>query len=534
MNAVAALAKYGQIKEAENNLLQQYQSGRYSDAEVLAVFITKQIPEHQFSWKILGAIFAQTGRLSEALVAGKKAVHLMPKDFDALNNLGATLNNLGKTEEAEATLGQAIALKPYDARAHNNMGNTLSDKGDLEAAIDSYKKALKNKPDYAEAFYNMGVALKNNDDLDAAINSYQRALKIRPDYAEAYNNMGQALNEKGKLDSAIDSLKEAIKIKPDFAEAFYNLSYPHLLRGSLEKGFIFYESRLRKMKPTVAPARANLIWDGEKSLSGKHFVIYEEQGLGDIIQFCRYLPLLEQKGANITFKVKPNLHALLRTMDINSRLVTNLPEENEIDFETPLMSIPHLLHTSLETIPATNPYLFADQEKIQTWGERIGKDTFKVGICWQGSKSNTMDVSRSFPLSLFEGISRIPNVELISLHKGEGEAQMADIDFDVTTLGHDFDAGQDAFLDTAAVMMNCDLIITACTSVVHLAGAVGRPTWVVLKQTPDWRWMLDRLDSPWYPTITLYRQKSQGDWVDIFDTIERDLRTLLQQKKEVK
>ena len=168
----------------------------------------------------------------------------------------------------------------------------------------------------------MGVALKDNDDLDAAIDSYQQALKIRPDYAEAYNNMGQALNEKGKLDSAIDSLKQAIKIKPDFAEAFYNLSYPHLLRGSLEKGFNFYESRLRKMKPTVAPARANLIWDGEKSLSGKHFVIYEEQGLGDIIQFCRYLPLLEQKGANITFKVKPNLHALLETMDSNSQLVT--------------------------------------------------------------------------------------------------------------------------------------------------------------------------------------------------------------------
>jgi hypothetical protein len=344
--------------------------------------------------------------------------------------------------------------------------------------------------------------------------------------------MGSALNDNGDTDAAIESYKHAINIKPDYAEAFFNLSFPHLLRGRLGKGFNFYEWRLRKKKPTVVPARSNLIWDGEKSLSGKHFVIYEEQGLGDIIQFCRYLPLLEQKGANVTFKVKPKLHALLQTMDSNSKLVTSLPEESKIDFETPLMSLPHLLNTRLETIPATNPYLFADQERVQTWGERVSTDRFKVGICWQGSKSNTMDLGRSFPLSLFEGISRIPNVELISLHKGEGEAQMAGIDFDVTTLGHDFDAGQDAFLDTAAVMMNCNLIITACTSVAHLAGAIGRPTWIALKQTPDWRWMLDRPDSPWYPTMTLYRQESRGDWVDVFETIERDLRSLLQQKKE--
>jgi len=520
--------------EAENNLLKLYQKGQYSESEMLAVFITKQFPEHQFSWKILGAIYAQTGRLSEALVAGKKAVHLMPKDADALNNLGTTLNSLGKIEEAEATLGQAIALQPDSADAHNNMGNALTDKGDLGAAIDSYKRALQIKPDFAVAYYNMGVALKANDDPDGAIDSYQKALKIRPDYAEAYNNLGDTLNEEGKLDSAIDNLKQAIKIKPDFADASYNLAYPYLLLGSLEKGFNFYESRLRKTKPTLAPARAHLIWDGEKSLSGKHFVIYEEQGLGDIIQFCRYLPLLEQKGANITFKVKPNLHALLQTMDSNSRLVSSISEENEIDFEVPLMSVPHLLNTSLETIPAISPYLFADQEKIQTWGERVSTDKFKVGICWQGSKSNTMDGGRSFPLSLFEGISKIPHVELISLHKGEGEAQMAGIDFHVTTLGHDFDAGQDAFLDTAAVMMNCNLIITACTSIAHLAGAIGRPTWVALKQIPDWRWMLDRPDSPWYPTMTLYRQKSRGDWVHVFDTIERDLRTMLKQNKAAK
>jgi hypothetical protein len=305
----------------------------------------------------------------------------------------------------------------------------------------------------------------------------------------------------------------------------------HLLRGNLDEGFKYYEWRLKMKKQRLAaPARANLIWDGEDSLSGKHFVVYGEQGLGDIIQFCRYFPVLEQKGANVTFKVKSSLHALLQTMDSKTSLNTSLPEENKIDFESPLMSLPYLLKTSLERIPITNPYLYADQSKVTTWGERLSKDSFKVGICWQGRKTK-LDVGRSFSLSLFEGISKIPNVELISLHKGEGEGQITNIDFDVTTLGSGIDAGQDAFLDTAGVMMNCDLIITSDTAVAHLAGALGRPTWVALKHVPDWRWMLDRPDSLWYPTMTLFRQKNRGDWVGVFDTIEQDLLSLLEQKK---
>jgi tetratricopeptide (TPR) repeat protein len=521
-------------QEKLSSLFEYYQNGQYGDAEKLAISITQECPNHPLAWKALGAILGQIGKKSEAIKAYQRVLQLVPQDAESHNNLGIILKELGRLGEAEASLKQAIALKIDYAEAHSNLGNTLKELGRLEEAESSHRQAIVLKPDYAEPHNNLGVTLQKLGRLDEAEESCRQAIVLIPDFAEAHNNLGNALKELGRLEESEASYTKAIKIKPDYAEAFYNLSFTHLLRGSLEKGFSFYESRLRKKELTVAPARTNLIWDGEKSLSGKHFVIYAEQGLGDIIQFCRYIPLLEQKGADITFKVRPNLHALLQTMDSNSKLVTSLPEENEIDFETPLMSVPHLLNTSLETIPAAPSYLFADQEKIQTWGERISTDRFKVGICWQGSKSNGMDFFRSFPLSLFAGISRIPNVELISLHKGEGEAQMAGIDFDVTALGHDFDAGQDAFLDTAAVMMNCDLIITACTSVAHLAGAIGRPTWVALKQIPDWRWMLDRPDSPWYPTMTLYRQKSRGDWVDVFDTIEWDLRSLLQQKKEVK
>ncbi|MDC1444523.1 hypothetical protein N8366_00005, partial [Amylibacter sp.] len=309
-----------------------------------------------------------------------------------------------------------------------------------------------------------------------------------------------------------------------------NMGLAYLCQGSLEEGFKLNEWRLKKKKRTVAPARANFIWDGKQSLNNKRFVAYAEQGLGDMIQFCRYLPFLEQKGADVTFKVKPALHALLQTMDSNVTLNTTNADEGQIDFEAPLMSLPHLFKTHLKTIPSMNPYLYADRARTKTWGERLHTDRFKIGICWQGSMAK-IDVGRSFPLSLFEGISKAPNVELISLHKGEGEHQIKDISFDLTTLGADFDVGQDAFLDTAAVMMNCDLIITSDTAIAHLAGALGCQTWVALKHVPDWRWMLDRSDSPWYPTMTLYRQKTPGNWADVFSTVEQKLLSKLEEGK---
>jgi len=513
------------ITGASNAALMQFDAAIDSYKQALKIK-----PNYAEAYYNMGVALKDKGNPEAAIDSYKQALKIKPDYAAAYNNMGNVLKDKGGLDAAIDSYKQALKIKPDYAAAYNNMGNALKDKGDLEEAIDSYKQALKIKPDYAEAYYNIGNVLKDKGDLDVAIDSYKQSLKIKPDYAEAYYNMGNVLNDKGDLDAAIDSYKQALKIKPDYAEAYYNLSLLYLLRGNLDEGFKCYEWRLKIKERLAAPARTNLIWDGEQSLSGKHFFVYGEQGLGDIIQFCRYLPVLEQKGADVTFKVKSNLHALLQTMDSKTSLNTSLPEENKIDFESPLMSLPYLLKTSLEIIPITSPYLYADQSKVITWGERLSKDSFKVGICWQGRKTK-VDVGRSFSLSLFEGISKIQNVELISLHKGEGEGQITNIDFDVTTLGSGIDAGQDAFLDTAGVMMNCDLIITSDTAVAHLAGALGRPTWVALKHVPDWRWMLDRPDSLWYPTMTLFRQKNRGDWVGVFDTIEQDLLSLLEQKK---
>jgi len=480
----------------------------------------------------MGNALSIKGDLAEAIESYKKALRIKPNFAGAYNNMANAMKDKGDLEEAIESCKQALKIKPDYADAYYNMANAMKDKGDLAEAIESYKQALKIKPNYASAYYNMGNALNEKGSPEAAIDSYKQAIKIQPNYADAYSNMGIALTDKGDVEAAIDSYKQALKIKPNFADAYYNFSLLYLLLGDLDKGFKYYEWRLKMIKERpVTPARTNLIWDGEQSLNGKHFVVYEEQGLGDIIQFCRYLPVLEQKGANVTFKVKSNLHALLRTLDSKTSLNTSLPEENKIDFESPLMSLPYLLKTSWKLIPITSPYLYADQSKVTTWGEKLSKDSFKVGICWQGGTTK-IDVGRSFSLSLFEGISKISNVQLISLHKGEGEGQTTNIGFDLTTLGSGFDAGQDAFLDTAGVMMNCDLIITSDTSVAHLAGALGRPTWVALQYVPASFWMLERPDSLWYPTMTLFRQKSRGDWVGVFDTIEQNLISLLEQKKD--
>jgi tetratricopeptide (TPR) repeat protein len=274
----------------------------------------------------------------------------------------------GKLDEAIASYNKALSLKPDNAEAYNNMGAALKDQGKLEEAIASYNKALSLKPDNAEAYNNMGNALKDQSKLDEAIASYNKALSLKPDYAEAYNNMGNALQEQGKLDEAIAAYNKALSLKPDYAEAYYNLSFPYLLQGNLDKGFGLSEWRMKKDEPIARLPRTGFIWDGKTSCEGKSFVIYEEQGLGDIIQFCRYLPLLEQKGLKVTFKLKSKLHKLLKTLESDAIITDQFPTEEKIDFEAPMMSLPHLFGTDFDTIPAKNAYLYADHRKDKDLG----------------------------------------------------------------------------------------------------------------------------------------------------------------------
>ena len=521
----------GPPQETINKLVNLYNQGQLTAVVEQAQVLTEQYPKAFIIWNILGIAHKVLGKTFKASEAFKKVTELNPTYADGFSNLGVTLQEQGKLEEAIEAYEKALAIKPNYAEAYNNMGNALKDQSKLEEAIEAYEKALALKPDYAEAYYNMGTILQEQGKLEQAREAYEKTLALKPDYAEAHNNIGTTLQEQGKLEQAREAYEKAIALKPDYAEAYYNSSLVYNLKGEIQKGLELNEYRFYLQKVITRAPREKLSWNGFESIEGKKFFVYEEQGLGDIIQFCRYLPILVKQGATVTFMVRKKLHALLSTLGNEIILVDTLPDESHIDFEAPLMSLPHLLNTSLETIPSLESYLSADYLRVVSWGKLLGAKKFKIGICWQGSKSK-IDIGRSFSLSLFEGISKLPNVELVSLHKGEGEKQIQDIQFDLTTCGSDFDVGQDAFLDTAAVIVNCDLIITSDTAVAHLAGSLGCETWLILKYFPDWRWMLNRPDSPWYPTMTLYRQKTPGNWEDVFTSVEQKLLSKLNEGKK--
>ena len=472
----------------------------------------------------LGITLEELSKFQQAEASFKKAIESRSNYIEAYNNLGIILRKLGKLSEAEMNFKRAIELNANYAEAYNNLGNLLQILERFDESEKNLKKTLGLMPNFAEAHNNLGNLLEAMGKLNESEVSYRKALELKPNLAEAHNNLGIILKKTGRLDEAEISFNKAIKLKPNYAEAKFNLSYVHNLKGNLKKGLRLYEWRYdhNRKEPTTRAPKKNLIWNGTESLKGKKFLVYEEQGLGDIIQFCRYLLLLENENAHVIFKVKTSMHSLLKTLSNKIIYTDKIPENIIFDFESPLLSLPYLFKTEIKTIPKFTPYLKADARKASEWSKKFNPGRFKVGICWQG-KNIKIDKGRSFPLSCFKEISKIDNLDLISLYKGENESDLERIDFRVMTLGPDFDNENNAFIDTAAVIINCDLIITSDTSIAHLAGALGRPVWVALNYVPDWRWMLNRIDSPWYPTMRLYRQNNLNDWDFVFNKITKDL-----------
>ncbi len=310
-----------------------------------------------------------------------------------------------------------------------------------------------------------------------------------------------------------------------YAEAYWNQSLCFLQIGRFEQGWGQYEWRKKREKPIAARSYLQPLWLGEEDIAGKTLFIYWEQGLGDTIQFCRYAKLAEARGAKVVMSVQKPLHRLLTQLSPTIQIIGGKENPINFDYHSPLLSLPLAFATTSENIPAEIPYLYAEQERLDNWKQRLGDNGFKIGICWQGKKGK-VDVGRSFPLKELFNIATIPDVRLISLQKNEGTEQLTNLPegMKVETLGADFDSGPHGFLDTAAVMESLDLIITSDTSIAHLAGALGRPTWVALKQVPDWRWLLEGNNSSWYPTLRLFRQKIRGEWKPVFDEMQKELR----------
>ena len=468
-------------------------------------------------------------RPQAALASYEMAVAARPDYVDGLFNLGALLEELQHWEDAASCYGRVVGLRPDFVEAHNNLGNALQALGRYEESLASYDRAIVLRPDYVEAQTNRGNILRQCYRFEEAVAHHDAALSRRPAFAEALNNRGSTYRELGRFDEAVADYQMALAIDRTHVEARTNLALTHLLRGEWEQGWEGYEFRFhKKCNATARPDNPASTWTGEP-LDGRRILLFAEQGFGDAIQFIRYVPALQAMGAQVTVMVHRRLHCLLGTVAEGGAFVAAVTPHMRFDFQAPLMSLPRLLDVRVDTILAPRSYLSADPARSEIWRARLGSHGFKVGIAWQGNPTGNLDHGRSFPLRVLAPLGGIDGVRLISLQKNHGAEQVARRPggMPVGMPGHDFDCGSDAFIDTAAMMMNFDLVVSSDTSIAHLAGALGRPTWVMLKKVPDWRWLLDREDCPWYPTMRLFRQTEINEWTAVAARIAHELRRLV-------
>jgi tetratricopeptide (TPR) repeat protein len=505
--------------------LAQHRAGKFDEAAALYSQILAVEPRHFDALHLLGIVRSQQGRQEEALDSITAALALRPQSAEALAHRGAALAKLGRHEDALRSYDEALALRPDFPEALNNRGIALFVLKRLSEALASYERALAIRPDYVDALVHRGNVLRYLERPEEALASYDKALALQPDYPEALIDRGNVLQDLKRIEEALASYDRALALRPGSADAHHNRAIAALLIGDFAAGWAGYEHRWRRHsarpRKLVAPYPE---WRGE-DLSNRRIIVYEEQGIGDVIQFVRFLPLLSAMGGAVTLLVRASLHRLLRPLVPAVHLVDRPPDDAAFDYQCALMSLPAVLGTRLDSLPAEVPYLFADEGLAATWRQRLGSNGFKIGICWQGNPAARVDIGRSPPLLAFRPLAAIPGVRLISLQKTHGLDQLRGLPADMTveTLGDDFDSGPDAFVDTAAVIANLDLVISCDTAIVQVAAAMARPVWVALKHVPHWAWMLDRADSPWYPTVRLFRQARPGDWDEVFGRIAAEV-----------
>lgn len=518
-------------------------------------------PDHATTHYRMANALKRQGKIDAALRHYSEAVNLAPKLAEAYFNMGNTFKSLNKLNEAVSCYRRAIAVKPEYTDAHCNLGLVLQEKGEIEKAIESWKKAIQAMPTHFDAWFNMGNVLKEKGDFDEAIHCFQKAsalkpefsgsynnmgnifraqkkfekalfcykkaLQMDPDNAAAHNNMGNAFQDLGKIEMAIKSFEQALKLRPEHAETHFNRSLALLVKGDLLSGFKAYEWRFKKSDwKSVYPVSQKIPrWDGS-FFSGKRLLVHHEQGHGDNLQFIRYLPMVKARGGTVVFESSKPLLRLFKTFSGVDELL-EWPKASKsyetFDYHIPLLSLPGIFETSLNSIPQTVPYLQANSRDAESWRARLENEGLRVGIVWAGNRKHKNDHNRSCSLKHFLPLSDIPGVRLYGLQK-----DMAHIDRVLIQRVLDKSLGEylKDFADTAGVLQNLDLLISVDTSVAHLAGAMGKPVWLLLPFAPDWRWLLRREDSPWYPTMRLFRQQTPGDWTSVIGHLVGELRAL--------
>ncbi|MDE5097350.1 MAG: tetratricopeptide repeat protein, partial [Trichodesmium sp. St16_bin4-tuft] len=473
----------------------------------------------------LAKLMKKEGRLEEAIAHYKKAIELEPKNSSNYSNLGELLKNEGHLSEAIAHYQTAISLEPNNSSNYSNLGWVFLEKGQIESAIINYEKSIEINPDNSQANLNLGFAWEKKGNLSKASTYYQQAINLQPDYAQAYNNLGFTFQEEGNFTASIASYQKALELEPDFPDPHLNLSLVWLLLGDLKLGFQEYNWRWQASKALflIQPEK---LWDGS-NLEGKKILIYAEQGYGDTIQFIRYIPLVKKQGGRITLVCqKPLVRLLEKIPEIEQCLegIVNLT----FDVNAPLLELPRIFGTTLDNIPPPIKNLnIPEIPSIKL--ESPERNYLKVGIVWMTKQGNQTAVKRSCKLMNFQYLLDVAGVSFYSLQKEPG----VDLKLLKTLPILDLSSQLNDFADTAGIITKLDLVITVDTAVAHLAGTLGKPVWILLPFVPDWRWMLDRNDSPWYPTARLFRQPKRGDWNSVLIEVKEALMEFIESQKNL-
>ena len=509
------------------NAIAAHQAGRMNEAETGYRTVLSRDADNAVALCQLGTLAAQLGHADAARQLIERAIAVAPTYPSALNALGVLHASHGREPAAEECFRKALGLDGQAVETMRNLGTLLVATGRAAEALSYLERADAIAPGSPEITINYAAALAAHDRLEESERLLRRVLAATPRNPTAMNNLAIVLQAQGRIGDAIDSFKQAIVLSPEYANAHYNLAIALLLAGRYADGWREHEWRRRKTRTELSARRYDApLWDGRERV--KTLFVYAEQGFGDMIQFARFLPALRGRTDRIVFECTARLQRLLRDSSLTEAIELCASAPASFDAHCGLMSLPHFFGIGVDEIAANaRPYLVPEAALIARWRAHLGPKThhLRVGICWQGTPTFAADAQRSIPLRYFARLAALPGVQLISLQKGTGSEQIAGFGAPLVDLGAKLDLDH-AFVDTAAVIASLDLVITSDTSIAHLAGALGAPVWTLLAFAPDWRWMTGRDDTPWYSSMTLFRQSKRGNWNEVFERVALALQSM--------
>jgi Flp pilus assembly protein TadD len=511
-----------QVVRMMNQAVRLHQAGRLAEAEAIYQQVLKIDPRDADALNLLGTVATQTGRNDAAIQLMSQAVAIRPQ-ADFYVNLGQTLAAVGREDEAYAAYQAGLKLDPKLAELHNNLGSLLSIRGDKAGATQSFSRALELRPTYATALCNLGHELRDQWRLDEAEKAYRRTLELKPNSADALDGLGALARNDGNIAEAIRYRERALAINPTNAEYHANLAVALLLAGDWQRGWDEYEWRWKSRgHGSKLPAYPKPLWTGQE-IAGRTILLYGEQGLGDTLQFVRYVPMIAARGVRVILQPQsPLLTGILSRVAGVMKLTSEGEPLPPFDYHCPLLSLPRLFKTTPQSATMSGPYLSADPGLVQQWEKRLGTTTQRrVGLVWAGSALHKNDRNRSMPLEALNPLLLLPNIQFYSLQKGPAARQLNASPLCSRII--DLDAELTDFDQTAAALMNLDLLISVDTSLVHLAGGLGRSVWMFNPFIGDWRWLQSGDTSAWYPALKIFRQTRSGDWTEPVAQVVKDL-----------